>query len=73
MELWDLYDKDGNKTGEVWERKPMNYLNIPEGRYHIVGDILVKHVDGTFLLTKRDPRQVRAARRSRAKNLMHAR
>ena len=57
MELWDLYDKDGNKTGEVWERKPMNYLNIPEGRYHIVGDILVKHVDGTFLLTKRDPRK----------------
>ena len=57
MELWDLYDKDGNKTGEVWERKPMNYLNIPEGRYHIVGDILVKHVDGTFLLTKRDMRK----------------
>ncbi len=57
MELWDLYDIDGNKTGEVWERKPGNFVSIPDGRYHIVSDILVKHVDGTFLLTKRDPRK----------------
>ena len=57
MELWDLYDRDGNKTGEVWERKPGNYLAIPEGRYHLVSDILVKHMDGTFLLTKRDLRK----------------
>ena len=42
MELWDLYDKDGNKTGEVWERKPGNFVSIPDGRYHIVSDILVK-------------------------------
>ena len=55
MELWDLYDKDGNRTGETWERKPGNYLKIPEGRYHLVCDILVKHVDGTYLLTKRHP------------------
>ena len=54
MELWDLYDKDGNKTGEIWERKPENYLKIPDGRYHLVCDILVKHADGTYLLTKRD-------------------
>ena len=57
MELWDLYDRDGNKTGEVWERKHGNFVEIPEGRYHIVSDILVKHVDGTYLLTKRDPRK----------------
>lgn len=54
MELWDLYDRDGNKTGETWERKFGNYQQIPEGRYHMVVDILVQHVDGTFLLTKRD-------------------
>ncbi len=54
MEIWDLYDKDGNRTGEVWERKHGNYKDIPDGRYHLVSDILVRHEDGTFLLTKRD-------------------
>ncbi len=54
MELWDLYDREGNRTGEVWERKFGNFRQIPDGRYHMVVDILVQHVDGTFLLTKRD-------------------
>ena len=53
MELWDLYDKDGKRTGEVWERCHGNYMDIPEGRYHLVSDILVQHRDGTYLLTKR--------------------
>ena len=53
MELWDLYDKNGKRTGEVWERSYGNYRNIPEGRYHLVSDILVQHRDGSFLLTKR--------------------
>lgn len=53
MELWDLYDREGNRTGEVWERRHGNYKNIPEGRYHLVCDILVQHTDGSFLLTKR--------------------
>ena len=47
MELWDLYDKDGKRTGEVWERRHGNYMDIPEGRYHLVSDILVQHRDGT--------------------------
>ena len=55
MELWDLYDIEGNLTGEIWERKHGNYLSIPEGRYHLVSDILVKHTDGSYLLTKRHP------------------
>lgn len=55
MEIWDLYDIDGNKTGETWERKFGKNNQIPEGRYHLVCDILVKHDDGTFLLTKRSP------------------
>ena len=53
MELWDLYDKDGNRTGEVWERRHGNFRDIPEGRYHLVSDILVQHCDGSYLLTKR--------------------
>ena len=55
MEVWDLYDREGNKTGETWVRQQGNFNNIPEGRFHIVSDILVRHVDGTFLLTKRHP------------------
>ena len=57
MEIWDLYDREGRVTGESWERKPGNFQVIPDGRYHMVCDILVRHVDGTFLLTKRDMRK----------------
>ena len=52
MEIWDLYDEQGNKTGETWERSRAK--EIPDGRYHIVCDILIRHQDGTFLLTFRD-------------------
>ena len=55
MELWDLYDNKGNKTGEIWERHHGTNNLIPEGRYHLVSDILVKHKDGSFLLTQRHP------------------
>lgn len=55
MELWDLYDREGNRTGEIWERRYGNNVLIPEGRYHLVSDILVRHKDGSFLLTKRHP------------------
>ena len=53
MEIWDLYDEQGQKTGEIWERSRAR--EIPEGRYHIVCDILIRHQDGEFLLTLRDP------------------
>ena len=53
MEIWDLYDEQGRKTGETWERGRMR--EIPEGRYHLVCDVLIRHRDGEFLLTLRDP------------------
>ena len=53
METWDLYDEQGQKTGETWERS--HAREIPEGRYHIVCDILIRHQDGESLLTLRDP------------------
>ena len=53
MEIWDLYDEQGRKTGETWERS--RAMEIPEGRYHIVCDVLIRHTDGDFLLTLRDP------------------
>ena len=52
-ELWDLYDRDGNRTGETIARRPGFYQEVPEGRYHLVVDILVRHADGTFLVTRR--------------------
>ena len=55
MEIWDLYDRNGNKTGDTWERKRGSFNHIPQGKYHMVVDILIKHVDGTYLLTKRHP------------------
>ena len=55
MEIWDLYDEHGNRTGETWERSRM--MAMPEGRYHLVCDILIRHGDGTFLLTLRDSRK----------------
>ena len=55
MEIWDLYDRQGNRTGETWERARAR--EIPEGRYHIVCDILIRHEDGDFLLTLRDSRK----------------
>ena len=53
MEIWDLYDEKGCKTGETWER--CRAREIPEGRYHIVCDVLIRHRDGDFLLMTRDP------------------
>ncbi len=53
MEIWDLYDEHGNKTGETWERSRAR--EIPEGRFHIVCDVMVRHRNGEFLLTLRDP------------------
>ncbi len=52
MEIWDLYDEQGNKTGETWERSRAQ--EIPKGRYHIVCDVLIRHRNGDFLLTLRD-------------------
>ena len=52
-EIWDLFDREGNRTGETFVRGFGNFRNIPEGRYHLVVDLLVIHTDGTYLLTKR--------------------
>lgn len=52
-EIWALYDRDGKLTGDIFERGFGNYKSIPDGRYHLVVDILVLHSDGTYLLTKR--------------------
>ena len=50
MEKWDAYNKDGSKSGfDLLRGAP-----IPIGAYQIVSEVLVKHVDGSFLLMQRD-------------------
>ena len=50
-ELWDIYDKNRNKTGRLHERgKPMN-----AGEYHIVVQIWIMNSRGEFLISKRVP------------------
>ena len=54
MEKWDLYDINLNPLHKTWERKKGDNNDIPDGEYHIVCDLLIRHADGDFLLTRRD-------------------
>lgn len=53
-EIWDAYDKDFNKIENV---KLIRGEPVPDGIYHLVCDVIVKHTDGTYLLMMRDPRK----------------
>ena len=53
-ELWDAYNADYEKIeGAVLVRGEDD--TFPDGMYHLVCEVLVRHVDGTYLLMKRDP------------------
>ena len=54
MEIWDAYDKDFNKISNMMliREEP-----IPDGLFHLVSDIIVKHNDGSYLLMQRDKRK----------------
>lgn len=49
MEIWDAYDRDGNLTGE----KLVRGEPVPQGRYHLVCEALVRHTDGSYLAMRR--------------------
>lgn len=49
MEIWDAYTRDGELTGMTLVRGEP----IPEGLYHMVCEVLVRHTDGTYLCMKR--------------------
>ena len=54
MELWDAYDAHLNViAGQVLVRGE----KIPKGVYHLVSEVIVRHQDGTYLLTQRDSRK----------------
>ena len=49
QEIWDAYDENENLLGiDLVRGEP-----IPPGMYHQVVSVLVKHVDGDYLLTRR--------------------
>lgn len=50
MEIWDAYLKDGTFAGVDLIRGE----KIPEGLYHLVCDVLVRHIDGDYLIMQRD-------------------
>ena len=52
MELWDAYDKDFCKIDGV---TLVRGEKIPDGMYHLVADVIVRHKDGEYLLMQRDP------------------
>ena len=52
MEYWDAYDEHMHRIKGVTLQR--GYA-VPDGMYHLVSDVLVRHADGSFLLTKRDP------------------
>ncbi len=53
MEIWDAYFKDGSLAN----RDLIRGEAIPEGLYHLVCEILVRHADGDYLLMQRDSRK----------------
>ena len=52
MELWDAYDADFHR---IEGKTLIRGEPVPEGIFHLVCDVLVKHTDGTFLLMQRAP------------------
>ena len=50
MELWDIYDKNKQKTGRTMQR---NDWNMKEGDYHLTVLGVIQKPDGRFLINKR--------------------
>lgn len=54
MELWDAYNKDFEKIEGM---TLIRGEKIPEGIYHLVSEVIVRHTDGTYLLMQRDSKK----------------
>ncbi len=54
MERWDAYDRDFKKVPDV---SLIRGEQIPEGLFHLVCDIIVRHADGSYLVMQRDKRK----------------
>lgn len=52
MEIWNAYDENFNLVKGV---TLVRGKAIPQGLYHLVCDVVVRHKDGEYLLMKRHP------------------
>lgn len=53
-EIWDAYNRQFQKIENV---ELVRGEAVPDGMFHLVGEIIVKHLDGTYLLMQRDMRK----------------
>jgi 8-oxo-dGTP diphosphatase len=51
IELWDILDGNGNKTGRTVERGK----TMKQDEYHLVVNVWIKNSNGEYLITKRSP------------------
>jgi len=51
LEIWDIYDKDRNKTGKTMERGGV----FAENSYHMVVHVCIFNSDGKMLIQQRQP------------------
>ena len=54
MEYWDAYNQDLEKIEGL---TLIRGETIPDGVFHLVSDVIVRHIDGTYLLMRRDERK----------------
>lgn len=50
MELWDIYDKNKQRTGRTMEK---NHFDLKDGEYHLTVLGVIMRPDHTFLITRR--------------------
>lgn len=51
MELWDVLDEKGNKTGKTVERGQV----MEQDEYHLLINVWIRNKNGEYLITKRAP------------------
>lgn len=53
MEIWEILDENGNKTGDTM----IKGQQIPEGYYHLGADVWIINSEGKILIQKRSPQK----------------
>ena len=54
MEIWDILDSEGNKTGRTMVK---GEEKVPEGFYHLGADVWIKNSENKILIQKRSPQK----------------
>ena len=54
MEIWDAYD---NKLNKIEGMTLVRGEPVPECYFHLCSEIIVRHIDGSYLIMQRDKRK----------------